>query len=536
LISDRWILTAAHCVVDANSRQQRAPGDVGVLLGSPQLATGGSFEFVARVVVHPEYNTTTTENDIALLELPASVDFDPITIPSIVNPVPQDGELATVAGWGATSEGGDISGLLQEVDVPVVSHNACLPFYGNALNQSSMVCAGGSREAAEDACNGDSGGPLFVPRGNQIVQAGVVSFGQGCARPGVPAVYTRVANYFDWISGIVDDPLVYDGSGEGEVVTVADPIELLAPNTRVADSVAQGDTVIYRSTGIDRILLETFQGDADLYVFNSPAFSQRTLQCRSIEEGTTTEQCFVNRGVDYFIAVAGFDDSDYALTVSLGVEQAVAVELATLQVDVPVTGNLLQDTTAVYRAESGNNATLTSITGNAQLQVFASDEFSLETLICASDEPASALDHCEYSEPEVYISVVGATDTRYSLVISTLEQTETAAPGTIAVEATANCIDTDGDGWGWDGTASCLVSASTAPADEPSLETLPCIDDDGDGWGWDGTASCFASASASSVEEPSFDTLTCIDDDGDGWGWQQPAGRPDLGQSCRVSP
>lgn len=575
LVSNRWIMTAAHCVVDPDTGQQRRPVEVGFLLGTRDLENGGTFDLVSRVVVHPEYNPVTTENDIALLELPFSVGFDRITISSSANPVPQDGELATVAGWGATSQGGNISRILQEVDVPVVSHNACLPFFGNALDQSSMVCAGGSRVEAEDACNGDSGGPLFVPRGNRFVQAGIVSFGLGCARPGIPAVYTRVSNYFDWINAIVDDPLVYDGSNEASVVAVANPIQFLAPNTRVTDSVPQGGTVIYRTNGVDQITLESFRGDTDLYVFNSPAFSQRTLQCRSIQPGTATDQCSVNRNGDYYIAVAGFLNSDYALTVSTGTQQAVTVEVVTLQPDVPVTGSLRADTETVYRATSGNNATLTSITGNAQLRVFSSDQFNSDTLVCLSEQPGSALDSCRYNNSEVYIGVLAATDTNYSLVINTLQSADPIASQPIAgacidsdgdgfgwdgtatclVSASGDgtnepisaqpiagaCIDSDGDGFGWDGTATCLVSESTDGVSEP-ISTQPvagaCIDSDGDGFGWDGTATCLVSASTGSSNEPSPDTslnlLACVDEDGDGWGWQQPAGRPDLGQSCLV--
>jgi len=67
--------------------------------------------------------------------------------------------------------------------------------------------------------------------------------------------------------------------------------------------------------------------------------------------------------------------------------------------------------------------------------------------------------------------------------------------------ANANCIDTDGDSWGWDGVKSCLVETPTAGA---------CIDTDGDGWGWDGVMSCLVEAPAAGE---------CIDSDGDGWGW-----------------
>lgn len=72
------------------------------------------------------------------------------------------------------------------------------------------------------------------------------------------------------------------------------------------------------------------------------------------------------------------------------------------------------------------------------------------------------------------------------------------------------CVDSDGDGWGWDGSKSCKIDSSE----------YICVDTDGDGWGWNGFSSC----------RPPKDIgkTPCIDTDGDGWGWTGTA-------SCRVS-
>ena len=379
----------------------------------------GIFNVVSRIVVHPEYNPNTQENDIALLELPQPVGFEPITLPSVANPVPIDGELATAAGWGATSEGGPQSNQLLEVDLPIVAHNACLPFYQNSLNQPLMLCAGGVPFGGRDSCQGDSGGPLFVTRADQVVQAGIVSFGVGCARPGIPGIYTRMIAYTDWISGFVNDLRIYDGSGADEVVAVDNPVQVLEPNSRVADSVGEGDTDIYNTDNVSNIVLETLRGDADLYVFSSANFSTTTLLCVS-DEVTPIDQCTLDSTGSLFVAVSGFADSDYVLTVSSGGAEIADREIETLQLDIPVSGSLQENTSVMYRATSGDTATLTSVSGDADLFVFSNDQASLETLICSSEEAGSAIDSCTYADPdsEVFIAVLGYTDADYSLAIS----------------------------------------------------------------------------------------------------------------------
>jgi secreted trypsin-like serine protease len=71
----------------------------------------------------------------------------------------------------------------------------------------NMLCAG-EADGARDACNGDSGGPLFTMVDGKPVQVGVVSWGEGpidaeasCGHANAYGIYTRLANYTDWING-----------------------------------------------------------------------------------------------------------------------------------------------------------------------------------------------------------------------------------------------------------------------------------------------------------------------------------------------
>lgn len=106
----------------------------------------------------------------------------------------------TTAGWGRTSEGGSSSDALLKVEVPFVSANKCSASYPNQITDR-MICAGFD-EGGKDSCQGDSGGPLVKGNGSSRVLVGVVSWGEGCARPGKYGVYSKVSSVIDWINSV----------------------------------------------------------------------------------------------------------------------------------------------------------------------------------------------------------------------------------------------------------------------------------------------------------------------------------------------
>ncbi|ASJ76530.1 S1 family peptidase [Granulosicoccus antarcticus] len=323
LIADRWVLTAAHCVYDANSGVVKAPSTVGVIIGVNDLRSDAKELILSRnIFVHPEYNPTTLTSDVALIELSSTAPGSVIALPSSQSTVPLVDETAVVAGWGLTSEGGDQSPVLLEVSLPILSHVQCLPYYPSNLDIDSNVCAGGGATGGSDSCQGDSGGPLFVVRDGLYVQAGVVSFGQGCARPGIPGAYARVTNYTNWITGIVSDAVVITSetdSGETGGETGNIDIPLLTNSTPAderLDSLLSGEVRLYEVTGNVRVELTTLSGDADLFVFKGTTFTEDDVICIS-QEVSELDSCSVGQtGERLFAAIFGYEDSSFSIAVS----------------------------------------------------------------------------------------------------------------------------------------------------------------------------------------------------------------------------
>lgn len=186
VIADRAVLTAAHCQVQA--------GDL-VLVGSVNLNTARPVR-VAESRINAKFNSITMDYDVAVavLDAPAGVPVAPLAL--VVT-----SSKATVIGWGATSEGGEGTNALQQVSMPLWSAEDCRRVYPTLT--SRQVCAG-KVEGGGDSCQGDSGGSLLTG-GDPWLVLGVVSFGIGCARPGVPGVYSdlRAPEMRAWVEACV---------------------------------------------------------------------------------------------------------------------------------------------------------------------------------------------------------------------------------------------------------------------------------------------------------------------------------------------
>lgn len=241
LIAEKWVLTAAHCVYNARSRETAQPNTIDVYAGSTNFRKGDRIK-IARVIKHEQYDPARTDNDFALLELVRPVRAElktrRVTLASADNEpkLAGTGNKATVIGWGTTSSGGNTSEKLLEVTIGMADASTCnanivgarrkkalniaerlagivrldekrwkavedviLNDEGTVITQA-MLCAGVA-EGGKDSCQGDSGGPLVIKNAkNQWVQVGVVSWGDGCGDAGLFGVYSRVSAARQWIA------------------------------------------------------------------------------------------------------------------------------------------------------------------------------------------------------------------------------------------------------------------------------------------------------------------------------------------------
>lgn len=196
LISPDTVLTAGHCssidlgIVGTPVTWPAASIDVRV--GSYRDGDGEQVP-VRSVVGHRNY-LATKGYDISILKLARPSTKTPVRVAGTAErSIWSAGSMATVAGWGVTEEGGDEGpSILQEADVPITSDSYCADAYSD-FDATTMVCAG-YPEGGVDTCQGDSGGPLFGHAADGLRVVGSTSFGDGCARPGKPGVYARVAD------------------------------------------------------------------------------------------------------------------------------------------------------------------------------------------------------------------------------------------------------------------------------------------------------------------------------------------------------
>merc|ERR1712055_880414 len=199
LISDEFVLTAAHCAEDATRFDVMAGAHNVRASSEPERVEISSYNGWT----HPNWDSNDLSNDLALIRLPQKITFNDYIKPACL-PTPdliaEAGFLVTPIGWGKPSDSaGGISPVLRMVqDLPLITNKECNDVYG--IVGDGVVCMDTS--GGKGTCNGDSGGPLgyYDESRERWIEVGIVSFGAsaGC-EVGYPSGFTRTTYYLDWI-------------------------------------------------------------------------------------------------------------------------------------------------------------------------------------------------------------------------------------------------------------------------------------------------------------------------------------------------
>ncbi|CAH1772549.1 unnamed protein product [Owenia fusiformis] len=200
LISDQWIITAAHCLERAYG-----PKNFKIRLGEHnQNAQSGTEMYLdlEKYILHEDFSSKKSgfPNDIALMKLSHPVQFNryiqPVCLPNGDDTF-LDNKECWITGWGLTKGTGD-DNVLNELRVDISSNEACgRKWAGEGSVNDGHVCIG---DGINGSCQGDSGGPLSCKVGNRWVLAGVTSWGDSeCNAAGFPDVYSRISYFLPWI-------------------------------------------------------------------------------------------------------------------------------------------------------------------------------------------------------------------------------------------------------------------------------------------------------------------------------------------------
>ncbi|XP_033063711.1 prothrombin [Trachypithecus francoisi] len=225
LISDRWVLTAAHCLLYPPWDKNFTENDLLVRIGKHSRTRYErnieKISMLEKIHIHPRYNwRENLDRDIALMKLKKPVTFSdyihPVCLPDRETAASlfQAGYKGRVTGWGNLKEtwtanvGKVQPSVLQVVNLPIVERSVCKDSTRIRITDN-MFCAGYKPDEGKrgDACEGDSGGPFVMknPFNKRWYQMGIVSWGEGCDRDGKYGFYTHVFRLKKWIKKVTDE-------------------------------------------------------------------------------------------------------------------------------------------------------------------------------------------------------------------------------------------------------------------------------------------------------------------------------------------
>jgi secreted trypsin-like serine protease len=272
IVSQTWILTAAHCLEGVVSLRSLRVLSGQAILNTRRLSS--NLATVKNIVIHNSYNSVTNENDIALIQLTNPLSLNPGSVELIQIPSSKPLPVSTgrISGWGYTwpNDGnsppvpvpGQVAypSELMGGDVSILSDAACLSALGSEFDQTSMLCAQGgvnNQGIVIDTCYGDSGGPLAVLASGTWFLVGVTSWGIGCGWT-MPGVYTNVPNYKLWVESKISskNPQVITFSPPSSLTLAQSPFMLTISSSSGLSPVISSNTLLVCSvSGVTLTLL-----------------------------------------------------------------------------------------------------------------------------------------------------------------------------------------------------------------------------------------------------------------------------------------
>ena len=214
LISERWILTAAHCLFTSDTDNETRPvSQLGVALREesknfkPEVISQ-----VDAVVAHPKYNKAAwLDSDIGMIRLAVAAQYDSILRPALLPPKqfsPRPYSQFCVVGWGKTNATHTIQGYnkdqLQATCLMILGYERCRG--SNHTGLFTYFCAN-APGISTGICLGDSGsGAVIKKEDGQFFIIGIVSLVLGgCNETGgsLPDIFTNVVTFVDWVREVM---------------------------------------------------------------------------------------------------------------------------------------------------------------------------------------------------------------------------------------------------------------------------------------------------------------------------------------------
>ncbi|KAH8355171.1 hypothetical protein KR093_007552 [Drosophila rubida] len=206
IISDRFIVTAAHC-----TDRQPVASRLVAIVGVHDLSLAGESMFgsqyaIQSIVRHPDYSSSQITNDIALLQTVRrfvwSRGVAPICLPFGQAQISETFEVVDIAGWGTVRFGSAKSNTLQKAQVMTIVNSDCSARY-NASIASNQICTYDHTGLGQDSCQYDSGGPVILRQRSRMFLLGVISYGRSCCQSYGVGVNTRISSHLNWLRSYV---------------------------------------------------------------------------------------------------------------------------------------------------------------------------------------------------------------------------------------------------------------------------------------------------------------------------------------------